>query len=111
MNDMTDEGYVAVEIRQGVKTLGGPTKDFRDQVYSGNVLHDNNPVLTWAISNAVTKMDPNENIMLDKAKSTERIDPIASVINAHVRAMVMDVQNGIDINRYADPDFLDKLWR
>jgi phage terminase large subunit-like protein len=56
-------------------------------------------------------MDPNENIMLDKAKSTERIDPIASVINAHVRAMVMDVQNGIDINRYADPDFLDKLWR
>lgn len=110
MNDMATDGYVTVEIRQGVQTLGGPTKDFREQVYMGNVVHDNNPVLTWAISNAVTKMDHNENIMLDKAKSTERIDPIAAVLNAHVRAMVMGVEPDIDINKYAEAEFLDKLW-
>lgn len=110
MNDMGADGYPPVEIRQGIKTLGGPTKDFREQVYMRKVIHNNNPVLTWAISNAVTKMDPNENIMLDKSKSTERIDPIASVINAHTRAMVMDFQHDIDINKYADPGFLDRLW-
>jgi phage terminase large subunit-like protein len=52
------------------------------------VKHNNNPVLSWAIGNAVTRQDANENIMLDKSKATDRIDPIASVINAHVRAML-----------------------
>jgi phage terminase large subunit-like protein len=33
-------------------------------------------------------VDRNENIILNKKKSRERIDPIASVINAHVRAMM-----------------------
>lgn len=98
MQDMEQEGYTVVEIRQGMMTLGGPTKDFRDQVYAGNVIHANNPVLTYAVSNAVVKMDHNENIMLDKAKSSERIDPIASVINAYVRAMVID--NNKDWNKH-----------
>lgn len=98
MQDMEQEGYTVVEIRQGMMTLGGPTKDFRDQVYAGNVIHANNPVLTYAVSNAVVKMDHNENIMLDKAKSSERIDPIASVITAYVRAMVID--NNKDWNKH-----------
>jgi phage terminase large subunit-like protein len=84
-NEMTDEGYLMVEIRQGVRTLSEPTKDFRERVLKGEVMHDGNPVLTWALSNAVTKADANENIMLDKSKSTERIDPAAATINAHVR--------------------------
>jgi phage terminase large subunit-like protein len=88
MQDMEAEGYTVVEIRQGIQTLGGATKDFREQVYQGNIIHNNNPVLTWALSNAVTRQDANENIMLDKSKSTERIDPIAAVLNAHVRAML-----------------------
>lgn len=110
MQEMEAEGYTVVEIRQGIKTLSGPTKDFREQVYAGNVIHNCNPVLTWAISNAVTKQDHNENIMLDKSKSTERIDPIAAIINAHVRAMVNENSYNIDISKYADSEFLDKLW-
>ncbi|MEK4181736.1 terminase TerL endonuclease subunit [Aeribacillus sp. FSL K6-1121] len=97
MQDMEAEGYTVVEIRQGIQTLGGATKDFREQVYQGNVIHNNNPVLTWALSNAVTRQDANENIMLDKSKSTERIDPIAAVLNAHVRAMLKN--ETIDINQ------------
>jgi len=84
---MTNRGYTCVDIRQGMQTLGEPTRNFREEVYKGNVVHNNNPVLTWAIGNAVTKMAPNETFMLDKSKSTQRIDPIASLINAHVRAM------------------------
>jgi phage terminase large subunit-like protein len=86
--EMETEGYAMVEIRQGVKTLSEPTKNFRELVLQKRILHNNNPVLTWAISNAVTKQDANENIMLDKDKSTNRIDPIAALINAHVRAML-----------------------
>lgn len=84
---MTNRGYTCVDIRQGMQTLGEPTSDFRKEVYQGNIIHNNNPVLTWAIGNAVTKMAPNETFMLDKSKCTQRIDPIASLINAHVRAM------------------------
>jgi phage terminase large subunit-like protein len=106
MQDMESEGYTVVEIRQGIQTLGGPTKDFREQVYSGNLIHNNNPVLTWAISNAVTRQDANENIMLDKSKSSERIDPIAAVINAHVRAMLKS--ETIDINKVTE-EYLDMM--
>lgn len=100
MQDMEAEGYTVVEIRQGIQTLGSATKDFREQAYQGNVIHNNNPVLTWALSNAVTRQDANENIMLDKSKSTERIDPIAAVLNAHVRAMLKN--ETIDINEITD---------
>jgi phage terminase large subunit-like protein len=100
MQDMEAEGYTVIEIRQGIQTLGGATKDFREQVYQGNVIHNNNPVLTWAISNAVTRQDANENIILDKSKSTERIDPIAAVLNAHVRAMLRT--ETVDINEITE---------
>lgn len=88
--ELMDKGFEMIEIRQGIHTLSEPTKNFREEVYSGNVIHNNNPVLTWAIGNAVTRQDHNENIMLDKNKSTNRIDPIAAVINAHVRVMLKE---------------------
>ncbi|WP_369813723.1 terminase large subunit [Thermoactinomyces sp. DSM 45892] len=90
------EGYIMVEIRQGMKTLSEPTKNFRELVLSKRIIHDRNPVLGWAIGNAVIRQDQNENIMLDKNKSSNRIDPIASLINAHVRSMVV----GVDLNHH-----------
>lgn len=70
------------------KVLSEPTSFFRECVFEGKVRHDNNPVLTWAVSNAIEKSDAQGNIMLDKQKSKDRIDPIASTIFAFVRAMV-----------------------
>ena len=89
-NDMMDDGFECIEVIQGMKTLSEPTKSFRESVYQGKLLHEGDPVLGWAISNAVTRQDDKENIQLDKSKSIERIDPIASLINAHVRAIVQE---------------------
>ena len=86
--DFEAQGITTVEVRQGMRTLSEPTKAFREEAYRGNILHEPNPLLDWAISNAVTKRDHNENIILDKEKSTNRIDPIAAVINAFSRARV-----------------------
>ncbi len=105
MQDMEAEGYTLIEVRQGIQTLGGPTKDFREQVYQKKVIHNNNPVLTWSIGNAITRQDHNENIKLDKEKSKDRIDPIASAINSHVRAMLLDTRVVIEIT----DDYLDQL--
>lgn len=85
--DMEEEGFVMVEVRQGIMTLSEPTKKLRAMVLNKKIAHNNNPVLTWALSNAVTKQDHNENIMLDKKKSTERIDPAAALITAFTRCI------------------------
>jgi phage terminase large subunit-like protein len=83
---LTEAGYRVVDVIQGIKTLSEPTKNFRELVYQGKVVHDGNPVLTWAIGNACARnMDHNENIMLDKNRSRGRIDPIAALMNAHTR--------------------------
>lgn len=94
-NDLIDEGYEVVNIVQGIKTLSEPTKDFRNQVYAKNIIHDGNPVIAWAIGNAIVDIvDRNMNILLNKSKARERIDPIASIINGHVRAMIADTLGG-----------------
>jgi phage terminase large subunit-like protein len=95
-NDLTEAGNTVVEIVQGIKTLSEPTKDFRDMVYAGRVVHDGNPVLAWAVGNAIADtVDRNENVILNKKKSKERIDPIAATINAHVRAMTRENSGGV----------------
>jgi len=87
--ELADAGETVVEIIQGIKTLSEPTKDFREMVYSGRVRHNGNPVLTWALGNAIAdEVDRNRNLILNKKKSKQRIDPAAACINAHVRAMV-----------------------
>ena len=99
--ELDSRGIVTVEVRQGMRTLSEPTKAFREEAYRGNILHEPNPLLDWAISNAVTKRDHNENILLDKAKSTNRIDPIAAVINAFSRAYVAELE---DLSEYVLSD-------
>lgn len=84
---MDQHGFEMVEIPQMLRHLSGPTKDFRNKVYEKKIIHFDDPLLNWAIGNAVQKMDAQENIMLDKSKSSERIDPIAAVINAFSRAI------------------------
>ncbi|MED1123427.1 hypothetical protein P4T68_12380 [Bacillus atrophaeus] len=42
--------------------------------------------------------------MLDKAKSPQRIDPIAAVINAYARAMYHDTNQRVDLNEHFGSD-------
>lgn len=87
VQEMSEEGFEMVEIPQRITTLSEPTKNFREMVYSGKIIHNNNPVLDWAVSNAIEHVDVSENIRLVKNKSVDRIDPICALINAHVRAV------------------------
>lgn len=95
MQELTDEGHTVVEIPQGIPTLGIPTKDFRAKVYNQKIIHNNNPVLNWAMGNAIIRTDHNDNIMLDKGKAIHRIDPVSSILNAHVRAMLNEDKKSI----------------
>jgi len=107
--EMASEGYLMVEIRQGVRTLSEPTKFVRELAVSGRLIHDGDRLLTWAVGNAVVRQDHNENIQLDKDKSTNRIDPIAAIVTAMVRAMLLE-EGAPDVSEFAEGDFLNKLW-
>jgi phage terminase large subunit-like protein len=87
-NDLANEGFTTVQIRQGYGTLSEPTKNVMSLVLQKRLIHFNNPLLKWAINNAVVTSDPAGNIKLDKSKTTFRIDPAAALINSHVRAML-----------------------
>lgn len=87
-NDLANEGFTMIECRQGYKSLSEPTKNIMALVLMKKLIHFENPVLTWAISNAVVTMDPAGNIKLDKSKTTMRIDPAMALVISHFRAML-----------------------
>ena len=87
-----------VEIPQSLTQLSEPTKRFREYLYDDKIMHADDKLLKWAISNAVLKSDQQENVMIGKQISRDRIDPIAAVINAFARAMYDEYV--VDLNNY-----------
>jgi phage terminase large subunit-like protein len=85
---LTEDGFTAMDVRQGYLSLTAPTKEVERLVVSRKMRHGGHPVLRWAASNVAISSDPAGNIKPDKAKSTERIDPIAALVNAGARAIV-----------------------
>ena len=86
---MTD-GFRMVEIRQGTRSMGGPSKDFEALVVARRLNHGNNPALRLMMANTAIRKDANDNYMPDKAKSNGRIDGIVATIMALGRAMVIE---------------------
>ncbi len=85
--NLENDGFICVEMPQRIGNLSIPTKTFRESVYDGRVKHNGDPLLRWAMNNAILRMDDQENIMISKKISKERIDPAAAIINAFARAM------------------------
>ena len=75
-------GIPTLQIRQGFNQLSGPTKLFRNYVYNNKIIHEHNPILNWCVRNAITDKDRFNNEILDKRKSKEKIDLLASSIFA-----------------------------
>lgn len=97
-NELTDEGCVMVEIPQRITHLSHPTKTFREFVYEDKIIHMDDGLLRWALNNVVLKIDDQENVMISKSRSMDRIDPVAAVLNAFSRAVYDDQTT--DLNAY-----------
>ena len=87
-NHMEADGFTCVEVRQGFLSVSEPMKNIEALTVSGKLIHFDDPVLRWAVSNTVRTQDPAGNIKYDKSKTTEKIDPVAAMITAHKRAIV-----------------------
>lgn len=89
MTDLSEEGYNVVEVFQSYKSLNESTQGFREQVVSRNIQYLPNPVLNFAMSNAVIRKN-NGLIKIDKDKSIKRIDPVDATLCAYKLAMYHD---------------------
>lgn len=82
--EMVDSGFDMVEVRQGYKTESAPLKQMKADLMDKKINYNNNPILKWNLSNVAIKQDDNENIMITKEKSRQRIDGVASLMDAYV---------------------------
>lgn len=86
INDFERLNWQLFETRQGRRTLSIPTRKFREELFKGNIKHANNKLLAYAVNNAIITYDRNQNMLIDKAKSNNKIDPLAALMNAYVFA-------------------------
>ena len=106
MMDLSDEGYDVEEVFQSHKHLNEATQGFREQVFCKNVGYLPNPLLNYAMSNAVVRQN-NGLIKIDKDATTKRIDPVDATLCAYKLAMFH--QFGDDYGDYIDSFIEDIL--
>lgn len=108
MLDLSDEGYAVEEVFQSHRSLNEATQGFREEVYCKNVLYLNNPLLNFAMSNAIVKTN-NGLIKIDKDATKKKIDPVDAVLCAYKLARYHDFEPKFDINKSIDK-FLETSW-
>ena len=78
-----------VEVPQRVKYLSEPMKTLEAHIINNDdkkrhdprIIHNSDPVLTWAMGNVVAKEDANENVFPRKEHFNKKIDPAVALIN------------------------------
>lgn len=85
-NNLIDEG-IKVEYLQQRWSLNAPTKELQRLILEKKLRHGGHRVATWCASNAVASTDANNNVMLNKKKSREKIDLMSALVNAIAACM------------------------
>jgi phage terminase large subunit-like protein len=106
MMDLSDEGYEVEEMYQSHKSLNESTQGFREQVYSGNIIYTYNPLLNFAMSNAVIRKNQGL-IKIDKDATTQRIDPVDAILCAYKLALYHEFTQSFlkSIDEYLESDW------
>ena len=81
--DLQKEGVEAerlIEVRQGILSMGEPSKHFERLVFAGHLDHGGHPLLRWMAGNAVVRFDENMNFMPAKKRSAEKIDGVVATV-------------------------------
>lgn len=107
MMDLSSQGYECVEVYQSHKSLNESTAGFREQVYSENVFYLYNPLLNFAMSNAMIRQN-NGLIKIDKDATAKKIDPIDAILGGYKLAMYHEFE--LDMSKYASIEYLNSLY-
>lgn len=105
MMDLSNEGYVVEELYQSYRMLNESTCALREEIYKGVVHYLPNPVLNFAMSNAIVRKN-NGLIKIDKDASVQRIDPVDALICGFKMAWLADLD--VEIPEITD-EYLNEL--
>ena len=86
IQDLMGEGLTCVEMRPTLPNFSDPMKTLDALIVSKRIAHNGDPVMTWAISNVVTKPDAGERVYPRKERPENKIDPVVALIMALGRA-------------------------
>ena len=101
--DIIDEGIPCESFGQGFVSMSQPCKEIERLVLEEKINHAGHPVLRWNMANLQMKMDAANNIKMDKAKSTEKIDGAVAMTMAIGAMMNADKD---DTSTYDDNDMI-----
>lgn len=80
-------GFNVVPFGQGYSSMSPPTKELMKLTLEEKIAHGGHPVLRWNMDNIVVRVDPAENIKIDKSKATEKVDGAVALVMALDRAI------------------------
>ncbi|WP_332712615.1 terminase large subunit [Pelagibacterium mangrovi] len=86
MNTLAEDGYPAIEMRQGWVTMAPAIKELERAIVGENLFHAGNPVLRWNFDNIAVEQDKAGNKSFHKGKSRDRIDGAVAAAMAVARA-------------------------
>jgi phage terminase large subunit-like protein len=92
---MKDEGVPIEQVAHSVLNFSEPMKELQALIMAGRIHHNGDPVLAWAMSNVMAKVDAKGNVYPRKARATEKIDPAVALIAA------MNLHSRRDDNGYS----------
>jgi len=79
---LQEEEVECFEFGQGFISMSQPTKELEVLTLEGKLGHGANPVLRWHMGNIEIRVDPADNIKIDKGKSREKVDGAVSLVMA-----------------------------
>jgi phage terminase large subunit-like protein len=112
--EVTYDPWRATQLAQGLQAEGAKIVEFRNTVFnmspamyeleaaitSGRFHYDDNPILTWMLSNVVAKIDAKDNIYPRKQKPEQKIDGAVALIMAIGRFMWHEEK--VNLNPFLD---------
>lgn len=85
---LANDGATVVPIPQKGAAMSEGAKEMEALVAAKALRHGGNPVLRWMASNVAARIDPDENLKLDRDASGDRIDGIVALVMAIARGML-----------------------
>ena len=77
-----NDGIPMSQFGQGYRSMSAPCKELEKLVLKREINHLKNPVLRWMCENVQLQTDPAQNIKINKAKSSEKVDGMVALVMA-----------------------------
>lgn len=107
LNNLLEDGFPAVEMRQGWVTMAPAVKELERAIIGRRFRHGGHPVLRWNFENVVVETDKAGNKSFHKGKSRDKIDGAVASAMAVARCAAGD--SGVSVYERDDWDE-EKGW-